>query len=367
MSFENLNTDILLYSCQFLDAKSIVMLLETCKRILNICRDINFENIFRSKFNSDHLDITDFSLNELLLYAKSYLKKNMMSIVHNKLYIIIPAYVHNVDLNNQQYGKYKNNLSIKQLVLIDNQAKSILEERYYYHHYVRGNYIYLTIDGIVKMGNISNNVDEINLCEKIINITDNFFTDRRGNCFIIEKQKYDENTASLLLDDDGSIKAISIDMTKINNKKINKKTIGKNIIQRTSNLTLDHNGWLSKRDYYNKLIPLENVIQITDNNFILLANGEIFKTNGSGDLRKMNINLGKIKQISPCNTFIQLIILTEDGSVFYYGKELTQDLYLKHIEEILVHDSILYALDIFLVLHVIDVTNKAVKYTKSLQ
>lgn len=334
MSFLDLSTDVLLYSCHFFDSCSIVMLLETCKTMLNLCKGKEFEQIMRNK--PYRLNIGDFTLNELLLYAKSYQNKPKMDIVNNYLIITTEKSIHHIYIGNYHHNKYNYSNTV-QTMKANEEINRILSEEISYCR-VCDAHIALNTDGSVRLGSILRNVRNKHLCEKIIHVeSNNIFVDRNGNCFKV-KQKDRQMAATL------TNIGIEINMTIIKSNtenSFNRKVIGKNIVQKIGCLTLDNNGQLYN---YNLPVDLENVIQITDNNFVLTGDGQIFKINDSGDLRKMNINLGKIKQICSHNTKIQLVILTEDGLVYYFGKELKQEILLKDIEEILTYDDKLYAL-----------------------
>jgi hypothetical protein len=221
------------------------MLLETCKTVLNLCQQNELETIFRSKFNDDHLDIKDFTLNELLLYAKSYQKKNTMTIVNNTLYITTNIGIY-WNLGRRYTSKSSN---MYQIIALDYSPENI----YLFRNYFKSTndcYISLNRNGLVEtrsMDNISAGVIRVDLVDKdIINISDYhnkcLLMDRKGNYYNITNSQYTrENTAKLINNN------IIIDMKVIDDNiktkyKTNKIFIGKNIIQQTDKLYLNNNG-----------------------------------------------------------------------------------------------------------------------------
>jgi hypothetical protein len=229
------------------------------------------------------------------------------------------------DVNLMRYAAtYKKNELVNQLIGADESARYLDYNPYSYEQpFTSNSYIYLNNEGNAIIINPVKNKEKI-ICSNVIQISkygnNCLYSNSRGNSYIQ------------------------------NNDKLEKVGNMKNIIQKVGNLFLSHNGHVYIN---NKCVQLSNVIQITARNYALMGDGKIFKINSTGSaVRQMDINLMGIKQILSLCLLYELIILMENGTVFYYSRQtksdecrLTKDQNLLNIKEILLIGNVLYALN----------------------
>lgn len=266
---ESLPVDIVLYLLNYVNVRSIVLLLETSKNLLAICDRNDFKTMLISRLEYEGY-IIPAKINDIICRAKYYPPKRISCIRKHKLILILDYVVYFVELNIRgDLISYREELGIDIIqilsygtidVQLDNDGRVILPYRE-------------------------------TLCHNIINISDYgqqcLFTNNKGRNFMI------------------------------NNNKLTELEVMKDTIQKEQNLYLNRNGTIYLENKDNN-IKLDNVIQLTNNRYALTLDDSIYKITHGGNATKANIDIKDIKQIEALGLYSGVVILTQSGSIYYY-------------------------------------------------
>jgi len=320
INIRSLPEDVLFYIMQFMDLRSIIMFCETCKSIIKISNNLTFRNFLLTKFVNNNVNMSKFTMKQILACSKLFPTRKKMTILNEKLYLIDFFIIHEINISGKSIKSYSHDGVNK--IIQYNQAYKFGDQ--WWKKRITQSLIQLKIDGTIWIKDMLSKKEE-----KIKHFTENIAD---ISTEIIKTNYFGTKEIFCLVTINNiTYKMINDDLVKF---EINESQIYNNIIYTTD---------LSFHIQY--CLLSDGTVNVYDN--------RLYKTDKISQI-------DNAIQIVLCPTKFKLVILTGSGEIYYCveNNNLKKEERLTNIIiEITINRNKLCALDKNNVIHIINMDN----------